>query len=208
MKLVYSAIVFASLLSLAFFGSTSKAVGETVRTLAPLGEHYPIFIVEKNENPQNILVAYTKLDSQCHVATDGAASKPFVDYYWLMDRERYKPVHRLIKSGIRERLELRDFAETSQRVFDVRVADLKELKQDLGDAIVSVVARPTRSGECEVEAYVKLGPSDGSRTIRLESIYTEAHKTFWPPFRKVDAVTLKGADALSKKTVTRTYFAR
>lgn len=178
-----------------------------VRSLPPVGVHYPLFVVEKNENPQNILVAYTKLDDDCRVQTQDEA--PFIDYYWLMDRERYKPVHRLIKRGIRNRLEIQGFTGVSHQIFDVRIEDLKELKQDLGQAVVSVVAGPeTSGGGCEVQAYVRLGPSDEHRTIKLDSIFTESRKTIWPPFRKIESVTLRGTDALSKKSVERTYFAR
>lgn len=184
----------------------ASSEAKTAVTLDPIGTHYPIFVVEKNENPQNILVAYTRLDSKCHVVEDPATKKPFLDYYWMMDREHYKPVHRLIKSGIRDRLEVQPVSTgggsiASSAAFSVRVNDLKELRQDLGTPLLSVETK-TQGDGCDVEAYIVLGPSDQNRRLHLETIYTESKTSFLPPFRKVVSVTLK-SESFERKYLAR-----
>lgn len=177
--------------------------------IAPIGAHYPVFIVEKNENPQNILVAYTKLNSKCEIELDGKSKAPIFDFYWLMDRKNFKPVNRLIVGGIRERLASEGKQGTDRHSFRVRVNDLKELNQDLGQPSLEVIGRAKTQGGCEVLASMQLGPSDKNVRLRLESIYSEGSKTFLPPFRKVVAVTLIGTDYNApKRPVRRKYVAR
>lgn len=176
--------------------SAPRAFAKPAVTIDPIGSHYPLFVVEKNENPENVLIAYTRLDSACRVVVDPATKKPFLDYYWLMDRTRYKPVHRLIKSGIRDRLEVASSHEDG--TFAIQVNDLKELQQDLGTPTLQVRAKAASKGGCEVDTTMTLGPSDQSRLLHLDSIYTESKKTFLPPFRKILAVTLKG-DSTERK---------
>ena len=176
--------------------------------LAPIGKHVPIFIVEKSENPQNTLTAYTVLEANCRVAVDHQdATKPILDFYWLMNRTQYKPVHPLIKSGIRDRLELVSTAQRDPRMFSIRISDLSELKTDLIAAVVQVKATAKKGG-CHVDAYLRLGPSDQSRNLKLTTIYTESSKTIIPPFRKVVSVTLKGVDAQTGAAIERKYSAK
>ena len=174
-----------------------EASGREVN-LAPIGAHYPIFIVEKSENPQNVLVAYTKLDAKCRVERDVRTGEPLLDYYWMMDGQTYKPVHRLIKSGIRERLRVEAPSRKNDDFF-IRIKDLKELQQDIENPVLQVEAHPVGkkaagpNSKCAVSAAIKLGPSDKNRLLHLHAIYTESAKSIVPPFRKVKSVTLKGS---------------
>ncbi len=189
----------------AFVACSAIAAGEV--KIDAIGKHFPIFIVEKSENPQNILVAYTKLAPDCKIQNDpGKESQPLLDYYWKMKRENYKPVHSLIKSGIRDRLALESSADERTH-FSVRINDLSELKHDLEKPLLSVVAAPTKRGGCDVRAFIKLGPSDRSRQVLLSSIHVESKKTFLPPFRKVVNVTINGTDSDSGEKVSRVYSA-
>lgn len=174
-------------------------------SMAPLGAHYPIFHVEKNENPQNILVAYTKLNSKCEFI-DSANVTSHIDYYWLMDHSRYKPVHSLIKRGIRNRLE--ESITSSPHSISIHLKDLKELNQDLGDTPITISGHKLSDGNCDATATLRLGDSDQKRSIRLLSIFTDSRKTFWPPFRKVKSVTISGVDEQSQEPVSRQYMAR
>ncbi len=183
------------------------ALRAATEDIAPIGKHYPIFIFEKNEHPENILVTYVKLDAQGKLLADPAdPARPLVGFYWLMNRHKYKPVHPLILSGIRERLKFLSEAE-DRRSFKMRLGDLKELKQDLKSAEISVSVSGS-SEHPEVEATVTLGPSDHSQIIQLEKIYSDARKTFLPPFRKIKSVTLTGKAVASGENISRTYSAR
>jgi hypothetical protein len=46
------------------------------------------------------------------------------------------------------------------------------------------------------------------RGVKIDRIYSEAHKTFLPPFRKVDAITVFGKSMADGDPVSRTYSAR
>jgi hypothetical protein len=175
-------------------------------SLPEIGRHYPLFTFEKNENPQNIMVIYTKLDNEGRFEKDPKhPQQPFIGFYWLMNRERYKPVHPLIVHGIRERLHFVS-QDPDRRSFQIQFRDLQDLKQDLKSANIEV--KVIGEKDPTVEARLTLGPSDQSRELKIDKIYSEAHKTFLPPFRKVDAVTISGKSVAGGDLVSRTYPAR
>jgi hypothetical protein len=183
--------------------------GAAITGIAQIGPHYKVLTIEKSIHPQNQMVAYTKLDEDCRVLRDEKQSnKPLLDFYWLMDGVRYKRVHPLIKRGIRKRLEVE--ADTSPvtgaNVFAARLNDLNEVENDLGNPLMTVRARKSAEG-CEVQAEITLGPSDKNEAIRLDSIYSEAVITGGIS-AKVKSITLKGADLLTGRPVSRTYRAK
>lgn len=177
-------------------------------TIDKIGKHFPIFTVEKSENPQNILIAFTKIDSDCRFESNpDRPSEPVFDFYWKMDRTRYKPVHPLIKNGIRDRLALIAPGSDQRRKFSVKIGDLSELKHDLSKAELDVEAVSPSPHICEVRSLIKLGESDHGRTLLLSTLHIESKKVFFPPFRKVVSVTLNGNDSETGEKLSRTYFA-
>ena len=182
----------------------NKAIPLGAATMDPIGEHQRLLLFEKNENPQNVMVVYTKINGGCSLAK-GDNGLPVFDFYWLMDGVKYKPVHPLIKAGIRDRLEFQaGSAGTGTQDFYVRINDLKEVKNDLPDPRLHVELQ-SEGTTCAVDARIQLGPSDQGRVLKVESIYSEAKKTFLPPFRKLIAVTLRGVDAKTGENVERRY---
>jgi hypothetical protein len=200
------------------FGTLSFCMALTANAavrndIKQIGPHEPIFTFEKNENPQNIMVVYTELDKDCHfIADKDGQGQPLLDYYWLMDGKSYKPVHPMIKSGMKKRMELEANGKAQSKSADgsflVRINDLKELKTDLKDFSVQVKAERNKSQACDVEALVKLGPSDHERVLRLQTIASKAEKTALPPFRKLESITLIGKDVKTGELVKRTYQGR
>jgi len=183
---------------------TFVQANETIN-IPQIGPHQRIFVYEKNENPQNILVVYGKIDpkGQIQPASEGG----LFDFYWLMDRQNYKPTNALIKSGIRERLQV---VQTSTRSsFDILLADLKEVQTDIPDARLTIQAEKQSDGtQTGLGAYITLGPSDHNARIKLESIYAEAAKSWNPLSRKLISITLKGVDVKTGQTISRKYLAR
>ena len=192
-----------TLIALVFVGSAASA---GISDFAPLGAHYPAFRIEKNENPENVMIAYVKLNSKCEFEQDaGNGSRPIFDFYWLMEGVRFKPVHRLIKRGIRNRLEI-VWQVSSKHSFRVRLNDLKELQHDLPKREFTVSA--VRSGEgCSVFARIQLGASDREQTLTLSRIHFESGRVFLPPFRRIEAVTLIGSSVATGKAVQHRYVA-
>lgn len=174
----------------------------TSATIPQIGEHLPFITVEKNVNPQNVLIVYTKADEKCRFATNPAnRDQPVFDFYWLMDRQNYKPVNSLIKREIYKRFEFQ--ADFTDKQFTILVNDLKEMDTDIENPKMDVYAGGT-PGHCTAEAQMNLGPSDGSKRIRLTSVYTEGRS--FPP--SVTSVTLKGVDVATGKAVSRKYDAK
>lgn len=173
-----------------------------VDNIPAVGRHYRLFTVEKNENPENILVLFTKLDANCHFKEESDA--PVFDMYWLMNRSSYKPTHSLIKSGVKERLQL---IPTSPDSFFVQINDLKEVNSDLTDRRMTVATDKVQ-GQCKVQSTLNLGPSDKYAKIQLNSIYSESVKVITPPFYKLKSVTLNGVDINTGAKVSRKYLAK
>lgn len=184
-----------------------NALAAPAADVPAVGPHERLFLFKKNENPQNVMAVYTKLDADCRFET--ANRRPVFDFYWLMNGTTYKRVHPLIKSGIRDRLEFdltRDRGAPAGASFSVRINDLKTVKNDLEDPRLTVHAEK-RGGRCETEATMTLGPSDGRVTLRLQSLDTVAVKTLWPPFRRLVSVTVNGVDPKTGREIHRRYSA-
>lgn len=183
------------------------AAGPLVATVPQAGPHYKVVTVTKSVHPQNLLVVFTRLDESCRVVREGKS--PVLDFYWLMDRRRYKPVNPLIKRGIRERLEVEKGAapDGGDDSFTVRLNELKEVENDLGrNPHLRILAHPTPRG-CVAEARLTLGPSNDDAEIRLDEIYSEA--ALKGRFSaKVKLVALKGVDVKTGKRVVRVYRAK
>lgn len=167
----------------------SIAFARPITNIPEIGAHQAIFNVEKNVNPENIAIVYTKVDAQCRFLTDPSnRDQPIFDFYWMMGGTSYKPMNSFFKSEFSRRMAFADGGGDRSTHFQLVANDLKEVNQDLGqEPKLDVVAIKGDSG-CDVQAFITLGPSDGSARIRLDSIYGEG-RTF-PP--KVLAVTLKG----------------
>lgn len=175
------------------------AKGNTVHYIPEIGEHHKIITFKKNENPQNILVVYTKLDSKCHFIAD-RDDKPPIDFYWLMDGAKYKPTHSLIKKAVRQRLKITHIQSSS---FTMRVTDLTELgtKIEKPDLIVKV---EKKNGACDIASYFSDDQRE-NKLIQVTELYSESKKILLPPFRKLLAVTVSGTASDSGVPVQRRY---
>lgn len=190
--------------------------GTAVTNVGDIGEHYPLFLVEKSHHPENITVVYTKLDAHCHVLPDRAHGfLPTLDFYWLMDATHYKPMAGPLKDGVRKRLQFTNtqWQQVDPTSFAVRTDDLSHVQHDIPDPTVQIKA--ARHGDaCVATALLTLGPSDGQATIRLESVATKTEALTAlkqmaamkaPDALRIEAVTVKGTDVATGTPLERTY---
>ena len=195
-------LISLSFLYMLFLNSAQaqQKFGE-VTNIGNIGPHYPILIVEKNRNPQNIIVVYTMLDAKCNIVRPDS-KHPIFDFYWLINGSTYKVVNPLIKSEVQKRMKIQDPSSTdAQNTFFVEVGDLKELKTDIQDIRLAVFATAHPTG-CSVDAYLTLGPSNGNAVVRVNSIYAEATGLLQP---RVVSVTIKGVVEKTGRAISRTY---
>lgn len=193
------------LIALAAFAPTLSPAAE-LSNMAPIGAHYRVITVEKSINPENIMVVYTKVDSHCRFITDPAQrDQPVFDFYWLMNRKSYKPVHKLIKGEVRKRLEFELDPSDRHQSFYVRMNDMKEVHHDLRDNRLNVRSENV-GGKCVVSATMTLGPSAGNAKIYLSKVYSEAKKGLIMP--SLVSISLTGKDVNSGKTISKTYKAK
>ena len=191
-----------------FTASILRTSAGEVATIPEIGAHHPILILEKNVNPQNLMVIYTKEDANGCFLTDATdRNRPVFDFYWLMGGKNYKPVNGMIKNEIGKRFDWQLSPTNPSTHFIVNLNDLKEVGSDIKDPKIDVYA--SRSGGARgVEAQMSLGPSNGNMRIKLTSIYTEGRA--FPP--AVYSVVLKGEEIVdgkpTGKKVTRRYDAK
>tara|TARA_B110001454_G_C12723312_1_gene436603 strand:+ start:21948 stop:22556 length:609 start_codon:yes stop_codon:yes gene_type:complete len=171
------------------------SVASGVKTLVPIGQHYEVFRLEKSENPQNILVVYTRLDDNCLFELNPENSNvPVFGFYWLMDRKNYKPVHPLIRRGISKRLQVETPSTFPQERnnFTVLVKDLTKVDRTLENAYVKVSSRKDGKSCVVKSSFDTLGESKLASALTLDKIYAESEITFLPPFRKVIMLKIQG----------------
>lgn len=203
--MVLGFVVSVVLGSVAFGDDVPVSVSTVANNL--VGPHQRVMLFKKNENPQNVMVIYTKTNSSCQFVSN--TGKPTFDFYWLMNGRDYKPVHSLIKSGIQERMELEiPRGADGKSSFFVKVNDLNEMKHDLENPRLLVRAVKSADGKCNVESLMTMGPSDQRAVVRLDNIYATAETTFLPPFRKVVSVTVNGVNTKTGRAFSRTFHKR
>lgn len=156
---------------------------------------FHLFVFEKNENPQNILVTHADLDGDCRFQ-----GKLF-DFFWLIDGVIPKNAHSLIKSGIRKRL---DVVSQAERHLKLEVRGLAEFDRNVESASLEFFAE-SKGASCEVHTVAHLKLVDQEvESIRLSRVFSEAVKTWKPPFRKIESVTLTGVNLADGTPVVRT----
>jgi hypothetical protein len=195
-------MLIISLLSLITLNPSASA--KDVGNIPEIGRHQAIFNVSKNVNPQNIAVVYTKVDDKCRFVNNPEnRDQPIFDFYWLMDGKTYKPMNGMIKSEFRKRMSFVDGAGDRATHFVIDANDLKEVNHDIADPRLDVNSKAI-SGNCDVEAFITLGPSNENARVRVTSIYGEGRA--FPP--KVYSVTIKGVDVKTGKAISRKYDAK
>jgi len=189
---------------LSILAVSPQSMAKDVGNIPEIGKHQSIFQVNKNVNPQNVAVVYTKVDDKCRFVNNPEnRDQPIFDFYWLMDGTNYKPMHSLLKSEFRRRMSFVENAGDRATHFIIDANDLKEVDHDIEDPRLDVNAKVIAGG-CDVEAFITLGPSNGNARVRVTNIYGEGRA--FPP--KVYSVTIKGIDVKTGKAVSRKYDAK
>jgi hypothetical protein len=216
MRLFLAFFILMQIVSLNNALARPSMTGKAVNNIGDVGEHYPLFLVEKSHHPGNITVVYTKLDQNCHVIPDREHGfLPTLDFYWLMDETRYKPMAGPLKEGARKRLHFTDTngQQVDPTSFSIRTDDLSRVKHDIQSPTVQI--KTERTGDaCVATAYMTLGPSDGNATMKVESVYTKTEDMTLlkkmqamedPDSIQIYSVTVKGTDVATGKPIERTY---
>jgi hypothetical protein len=218
MRRLLAACMLMQLVALHHALARPAITGQAVTHVGDLGAHYPLFLIEKSHHPENITVVSTKLDQHCHVILDRAHGfLPTLDFYWLMDATRYKPMAGPLKAGARKRLQFTDAPghQGAPTAFAVRLDDLSRVQHDLPSPTVQI--KTARQGEaCMATASLTLGLSNGHATITVESVFTQTEALTLlkkmqameePDALQIDAVTVKGTDVATGQPIARTYHA-
>jgi hypothetical protein len=216
MGLFFVSFILMHIVHMDYALARPSVTGQAVTNVGDVGEHYPLFLVEKSHHPENITVVYTKLDKHCHVIPDREHDfMPTLDFYWLMDETRYKPMAEPLKAGVRKRLQFTDthWQQVNPTAFAVRTSDLSRVQHDLPSPTVQI--KTVRQGDaCVATASLTLGPSNGHATIKVESVSTQTEELtllkrmqalVHPDAIQIYAVTVKGTDVATGTPIERTY---
>jgi len=174
-------------------------VAAPILSIPKLGEHHRIFTYEKSENNQNIMVAFTQLEPNCQIRR--LKGKPVFDFYWLMNREKYKPVAALIKRKIRQRLQLENSNNSDS--FQVILKDISELNPELENRSLTVRASKDLKGQCQVQATLPSEPGSSEPLLVLNRIFTQVEKTWNPLDRKIISIQLSGLNEKTGAPISR-----
>ncbi|HVK60105.1 MAG TPA: hypothetical protein VM432_01095 [Bdellovibrionales bacterium] len=189
-----------SVLLISIFLSGAAATGAVRTENSVAGSHYPLFRFEKSENPQNVIIPYTRLDSWCRFQESDPLKT--VDFYWLNNGQTPKDAHRLIKSGIRKRLETKD--ESSSSV-SFKIKRGKDVKTDSLAALEFTLEASKESGTCEVITTARLGQGKNDDLIYVEKVKAETKRTMLPPFRKLLSLTIEGKSVKDGQHIKRVF---
>lgn len=188
---------------LSFAETPELSIPKEINEISEVGKHHRILIVEKSENPQNQIAVFTKVDRQCRFIKESDDTKrPVLDFYWLLDRKRYKPIGRFAKYRVRKKIRVHSLHKEAQNSFFIFSDLIHRYHPELRDSLIEIKSEK-RNGHCEVAALAHL---EGLKSpMKLEKVYSELKKTFFPPFRKVLSITLNGESGGSGVKIRKTY---
>lgn len=176
------------------------------------GNAHSILFLEKNVNPQNVMVVYTRLDTSCRPLIDLETGTATTGFYWLMDRQKYKPVSPFIVDAIKERIVPQNIYQPSphESYFNLSFSYFEELGIDLNNINLFVYsAKNTQSQKCVAATYMKLGPEDGNVIIKIKSIYIESEKPSLFNLRpKVHSIRVSGIDEQTGEKLTKNFLSK
>lgn len=199
-SMVFSIGILTSLSSLII---PELSLAKEIDEISEVGKHHRILIVEKSENPQNQIAVFTKVDRQCRFIKEADDTKrPVLDFYWLLDRKRYKPIGRFAKYRVRKKIRVHPLHKEAQDSFFIFSDMIHRYHPELRDSLIEIKSEK-RNGHCEVAALAHL---EGLKSpMKLEKVYSELKKTILPPFRKVLSITLNGENKGSGVKIKKTY---
>jgi hypothetical protein len=151
------------------------------------GPHAPLFVVSKSYHPDNVLVVYTTMDDDCRIVADGRGHE--IGFYWL---DGGKDFHFSSVEGLVRRQLFSSALRVDPHTYILVFNELDRVRHDLFDKRVTVTGR--RIGDaCEARAEIQLGPSSGSRRLRVTSVYTDLTPSGFNA--TVHSLSLRGHDS-------------
>lgn len=138
-----------------------------------LGQHYRVFIVEKNVGYKNQVVVFSELDGNCAFKADrNERGQPSFDFYWWMEgRSYYKNPAPALRPYMRD--ELKVSGSGAGGVFSVVSKNIGKVnRSDLGGDPNFTVKAEKKGGGCEVNAYITIK----GKTMRVNSMYVHGEK--------------------------------
>lgn len=153
-----------------------------------------LFTMEKNYNPENIMVIHTQTDKDCKFVTSPKnAERNYLEFYWLMNYgNQRKEVHSMIRSEIKNRVQFKGINDRRDS-FKVKLNDLSELRHDLADTSVEVVSEISQ-GKCNVKSVLHLGASGAYSKMNVKRVYCEVTKNMLGVPNGCNFIQLEGND--------------
>lgn len=149
-----------------------------------------LFTIEKNYNPENIMIIETQIDNNCKFLNQ---NNKYLDYYWMMNKTKRKEIHPMIRSQIEEKVKFHGI-DNEKNLIKLKLNDFRELKHDLEDILINISAT-LENGICDVKSILKLGPSSKYRKIDIKRIYCEVSTNLFGIPDGCKFIELSGADA-------------
>jgi hypothetical protein len=179
----------------------AAAIVSTITSASGFEGEKRLFTMEKNYNPENIMVIHTQTDADCKFVTSRKNSENnFVEFYWMMNHgPETKEVHPSIRSEIKNRVSFQGMNERKDS-FRLRLNDLKELKHDLPDTNMEVTAE-ILGGGCIIKSSLALGASARYRKLELQKSYCDVSKNFLGIPNGCNYLELSGRDAANGETL-------
>lgn len=154
-----------------------------------------LFTMEKNYNPENIMIIHTQTDKDCKFVTSTKnAERNYLEFYWNMNfGAEKKEVHSMIRSEIKERVQFVGINERRD-LFRIKLNDLTELRHDLTDTTVDVSSEISQ-GKCNVKSILHLGASGNYAKMNVKKVYCDVTKNMIGVPNGCSFIQLEGTDA-------------
>jgi hypothetical protein len=154
-----------------------------------------LFVVEKNFNPENVLIVHSQTDKDCKfIPSPKNAEGNFVEFYWSMNLGREtKEISSTIRGEIKNRFKFLGI-NPRRDSFRMKLNDLTELQHDLNETSIEVQSE-IQNGKCNVKSLLMLGASGKYRKLSLKRIYCDVSKNLLGIPNGCNFISLEGQDA-------------
>ncbi len=135
-----------------------------------------LFTMEKNHNPENIMMIHTQTDEDCKfISSSKNREANLIEFYWMMNHGKSKKeVHSMIRSEIKKRVQFHNFGDFGDS-FKISLSDLNELRHDLSETSIEVTSQMSE-GNCIVKSVIDLGASGQNKRMDLKRTFCEVSK--------------------------------
>lgn len=183
---------------------------EQIGAVGPNLKPLHLFDIRKTYHPENVLVVFSALTSDCKFPED-TSTKDLIDFYWRMREGSRSSCKKesAVKDRIKNKIKIHSVSEDRTQMV-IYLDDLDKVRHDLPDRAATITLSKENSNSCNAQISFALSSTDKSKKLNLYCVHGETAMLFFgiPSLKEeVESLTLFGTDE-NGKPISKRYEGR